>query len=87
MGQRKKALASQGPQSTIFLLPLCRCTFVLLWVSSHSEAFLFLGPCSADLRPLGRYQLLTHISSVVFINVLVIDDVIGLLIQFLPEDS
>ena len=64
------------------LLYLC-----LIVVSSHSEAFLFLGLCSADLRLFSRYQLINSAcSSVVFVNVLVIDDVLGFLVQFLPED-
>ena len=32
-----------------------------MWFPLHSEAFQFLGLCSADLRPLGRYQLMAYI--------------------------
>lgn len=66
--------------------PYAAVPFGLLWVSSHSEAFLFLGLCSADLRLFGRYQYITSSSLFVFVNVLVIDDVPGFLVQFLPED-
>ena len=67
--------------------PYAAVPFGLMWFPLHSEAFLFLGLCSADLRLFSRYQLINGVcSSVVFVNVLVIDDVIGLFIQFLPED-